>query len=125
MAELFDALARRNRLPLASFSPKVERINGCEVYTDKGGNFLLVENGKPLNLWPANTKRPQQTIIEWVYARNREQAMRRDSFRCVHCSSRQNLQCHHIVHRGIAGGNRDDRIENLQTLCQECHAKEH
>lgn len=112
-------------MALAPFSHAVERINGCKVYTDKSGNFLVVEGETPLKVFPASTRTPKKEIVNWVYDRNRELAMQRDRYQCVNCSSRSNLQCHHKVHRGMAGGWRDDRISNLETLCNECHAREH
>lgn len=44
--------------------------------------------------------------------------LRRDKGRCVVCSSKKSLECHHIISRGN-GGTGDP--SNLVMLCKECH----
>ena len=50
----------------------------------------------------------------------------RDSFSCTKCGASKEdaleLHAHHIKPRGDGG---DDSIDNLTTLCIECHAKAH
>jgi len=63
---------------------------------------------------------------EWERAR--EQALKRDQYRCQHCrktaAHRWNLdfQVHHI--RPVAKGGTHD-LENLATLCNNCHRQLH
>lgn len=52
----------------------------------------------------------------------RAKAIMRDGGKCVLCGSTENLQVHHKLHR--ADGGTDD-LDNLVTLCEECHAKQH
>ena len=45
---------------------------------------------------------------------------RRDSYRCVHCGSEDDLTVDHI-HPWSKGGS--DELENLQTLCGSCNSR--
>ncbi len=51
----------------------------------------------------------------------RQQALRRDGFKCVKCSSRHKLQVDHIKPVRDAP-ELSFEIENLQTLCRQCHS---
>ena len=44
----------------------------------------------------------------------------RDGFRCRHCGSPMNLTPHHLQRRSRG---RMDTMENLVTLCAECHGQ--
>ena len=46
----------------------------------------------------------------------------RDGWRCALCDSTKGLQIHHCVPRGKGGTN---NVENLITLCADCHALAH
>ena len=50
----------------------------------------------------------------------RQSVLRRDKFRCGNCRTSRNLDVHHIVPR-VQGGT--DQINNLKTLCLNCHRK--
>jgi 5-methylcytosine-specific restriction endonuclease McrA len=56
-----------------------------------------------------------------AYRLRRLEVLERDHNRCTRCGS-SGLQVHHRIKRSIA---RDDRHQNLLTLCALCHAKEH
>lgn len=51
----------------------------------------------------------------------REQRKRLDNYTCQRCGSRYNLQVHHRTYkrRGF------EAMEDLETLCKQCHRKEH
>lgn len=71
-----------------------------------------------------NPERPRNTP-EWERARKR--AKRRDQYRCQHCDRRVgkdggDLHAHHI--RPVKKGGSDD-LENLTTLCNDCHWRLH
>jgi RNA-directed DNA polymerase len=60
-------------------------------------------------------------------ARERDQmrliALRRDNYTCQHCrTTRTNLRVHHIVPKKKGG---TDDLDNLITLCHQCHCKVH
>lgn len=51
----------------------------------------------------------------------KEQVHKRDSYQCVTCGSKQNLNCHHIHYRHLG----EEDLEDLTTLCNSCHSKLH
>jgi hypothetical protein len=53
-----------------------------------------------------------------------QQALRRDGYRCVSCSSglRFTLATHHVIPRHLGGA---DALANLTTLCANCHRTVH
>lgn len=56
------------------------------------------------------------------WANLRRAVFERDRYRCVRCSSTQFIQAHHLRYRGAPT---NSRIEDLETLCDCCHAKIH
>jgi len=52
----------------------------------------------------------------------RKHVYRRDGYRCALCDSTQYIQIHHAVPRGQGGTN---NVQNLITLCMDCHALAH
>ena len=53
----------------------------------------------------------------------RRAVYRRDGWRCALCDSTQYLQIHHVVPRGKGGP--VDNMQNMITLCSDCHALAH
>jgi len=60
-----------------------------------------------------NTKTPK---------RIRLMVLDRDRNRCTKCKSTERLEVHHTTHRKHGG---TDDINNLVTLCEQCHTEEH
>jgi 5-methylcytosine-specific restriction enzyme A len=52
----------------------------------------------------------------------REIAKRRDGYRCRHCGSTEKIEAHHV--QGLAEGGSAFSLENIITLCPDCHRKE-
>lgn len=52
----------------------------------------------------------------------RNQVLDRDGNTCVRCGSGENLEAHHIVPRSDGG---DDELDNMATLCSDCHNSVH
>jgi len=52
----------------------------------------------------------------------RKAVYRRDGYRCTLCDCSQTLQVHHVIPRCQDGGNTE---QNLVTLCSVCHAQIH
>lgn len=50
----------------------------------------------------------------------RVQALVRDGYRCVKCSSKDNLVVDHIVE--LVDNGSPYELNNLQTMCKKCHA---
>lgn len=62
-------------------------------------------------------------LLGKVYAHNKAIALARDGFACKVCSCvNRPLSHHHIKHRAQG---RDDRVENLMTVCFVCHEQLH
>jgi hypothetical protein len=58
--------------------------------------------------------------LDW--ADLREMALRRDGYHCGNCGGNVGLNVHHVVPLGYGGSN---RLDNLRTLCWECHQRSH
>jgi 5-methylcytosine-specific restriction endonuclease McrA len=48
----------------------------------------------------------------------RRAVLRRDHWRCQHCGATDQLEVHHQQFRSHSG---EDELDNLITLCRECH----
>lgn len=51
----------------------------------------------------------------------REEVLKRDNYKCTKCGKTENLHIHHISYDNIW----DEKLEDVITLCDECHEKEH
>lgn len=106
---------------------KATRINGCEYRkAASGAGWEACENG----ILRASTavrdeKRAAFLLVEEIYRQNRLKALARDGYQCARCGATEKLHAHHRVHRGMGAANRDDRVENLETICHRCHGREH
>ena len=67
-------------------------------------------------------KRPRLVLGRDVYHNLKNQVLNRDGWKCQDCGSSINLQVHHLVRRSQLGW---DELENLMTLCAECHRRLH
>lgn len=52
----------------------------------------------------------------------RREVLARDGYRCQQCGSSGPLCVHHVVYRSDGGS---DDLDNLATLCVECHTDKH
>jgi HNH endonuclease len=62
---------------------------------------------------------------DWTH--RREECAIRAILGCESCHRYLPLhrgEAHHIIKRGMGGGFRDDRLENLMWLCMTCHREE-
>jgi 5-methylcytosine-specific restriction endonuclease McrA len=64
----------------------------------------------------------REILSGYRYEIRRRQVLQRDEFRCVACGSYNSVAVHHRHKRSLG---RDDRMDNLATLCAECHRAEH
>jgi 5-methylcytosine-specific restriction endonuclease McrA len=67
-------------------------------------------------------KRPRFALSREEYDRLRMRVLERDRWKCQRCGSSVNLQVHHLQYRGRLG---PDALENLISLCSDCHDDEH
>lgn len=52
----------------------------------------------------------------------RNRVLDRDNHKCTKCGSVDTLHIHHVIYRSNGGS---DEPDNLTTLCEECHIKQH
>jgi 5-methylcytosine-specific restriction endonuclease McrA len=50
------------------------------------------------------------------------QVFERDRWKCRHCNSRDGLHPHHVIYQSHSG---PDELNNLLTLCWQCHRAHH
>jgi 5-methylcytosine-specific restriction endonuclease McrA len=70
----------------------------------------------------------REVLKESAWRERRREVWERDGKRCRGCARRLSLAEAHIDHirlRGMHGAARDDRRENLRTLCATCHELRH
>ena len=67
-------------------------------------------------------KRPRLRLDPEQYRTLRNEALKRDGWRCQNCGSLKELQVHHVKARSALG---DDMPDNLITLCMTCHEQYH
>ena len=51
-----------------------------------------------------------------------QQCFARDGWQCRHCYSRMGLHPHHVIYQSHQG---EDALNNLITLCWQCHRAHH
>lgn len=69
--------------------------------------------------WLQEHKWAYQKGVNYGYANAREHSMDRDNYTCRCCGKKNcRLEVHHIVFRRNGGS---DNLENLLTLCEDCH----
>ena len=67
-------------------------------------------------------RRHTKMISAGISKQLRRAVYKRDGWRCALCDSTQYIQVHHCVPRGEGG---TDSIQNLITLCMDCHGLAH
>ncbi len=73
--------------------------------------------------WIQEQKWAYQKGVNYGYANAREHALVRDKYTCQCCGKKNcRLEVHHIVFRRNGGS---DSLENLITLCEDCHKAVH
>jgi 5-methylcytosine-specific restriction endonuclease McrA len=73
--------------------------------------------GEKSPLWRGGTSAPYHK--DWRQARRN--ALKRDGYRCVLCSTTEDIIVHHIVPYRYS---KSHDLDNLITLCRTCHGKE-
>lgn len=87
-------------------------------------------NAKRLRCRPERriTKDGREILRGRAYQQRRAEVWERDDFSCVRCGKGVTLDqahVHHLRKRGMGSGFRTDAASNLQTLCGNCHWREH
>lgn len=77
---------------------------------------LLKMKGKPFNRHWGYQKGPN-----YGFANAKAACLNRDNYTCKYCKTKEGtLHAHHIIYRSNGGA---DTLDNLITLCEECHKK--
>jgi 5-methylcytosine-specific restriction endonuclease McrA len=66
-------------------------------------------------------KHEKRAARESTYKRNSRLARDRDGHHCRLCGTGTALETHHVIPRSLAGKKVRDTVQNLLTLCNECH----
>ena len=99
------------------FCKKILPIKDTVLETGKFDTQLME---KP---WLQEHKWAYQKGVNYGYANAREHALVRDSYTCQCCGKKNcRVEVHHIVFRRNSGS---DDLENLITLCEDCHKAVH
>ena len=67
-------------------------------------------------------KQPRLKLAKEEYEIIRKRVLERDGWRCQKCGSMASLHVHHMKRRSQLGS---DTMDNLITLCADCHGKCH
>ena len=99
------------------FCKKILPIKDTVLETGKFDTQLIE---KP---WLQEHKWAYQRGVNYGYANAREHALVRDKYTCQCCGKRNcRVEAHHIVFRSNGGS---DSLDNLITLCEDCHKAVH
>lgn len=99
------------------FCKKILPIKDTVLETGKFDTQLME---KP---WLQEHKWAYQKGVNYGYANAREHALVRDKYTCQCCGKKScGLEVHHIIYRSKGGS---DSLENLITLCEDCHKAVH
>ena len=99
------------------FCKKILPIKDTVLETGKFDTQLME---KP---WLQEHKWAYQKGVNYGYANAREHALVRDNYTCQCCGKKNcRLEVHHIIFRSNGGS---DDLENLITLCEDCHKAVH
>ena len=99
------------------FCKKILPVKDVVLETGKFDTQLME---KP---WLQEHKWAYQKGVNYGYANAREHALVRDKYTCQCCGKKNcRLEVHHIVFRRNGGS---DSLENLITLCEDCHKAVH
>ena len=100
-----------------------EQKTGCSIINLFGEWALIDKLGVVIKL--SRVKRARDAFKElhdWFYRQIQQKALFRAGNKCERCGSTYMLGCHHKQHRSQGGAH---SLENIDVLCQECHAQEH
>lgn len=121
--------------------PKIDKVikfeNGsilCEIYLNdvlahaeildiKHNKSDYVEEVEEQTIIEKTKRKPsKRSKFNLEFKKARQSVIERDLHKCVECGGTDNLNVHHIIERNKGGSN---SIDNLQTLCELCHAGKH
>ena len=98
-----------------------KQCRGKYTSENKKGKPILLTSGPNNPHWQGGGK--SYRGADWLNAKKRAKA--RDGYKCVQCGSSEKLNVHHKKPASETGGEWDNSLINLQTLCSSCHGKVH
>lgn len=100
-----------------------ETGNDGEYYRNGGLIFKTEDNGGGYNITVCGLFRLdyRQYLKSDSWKRKKYARLRKDGLRCQMCGTAKNLQVHHITYENFP----NEDIEDLVTLCCDCHSKVH
>lgn len=101
----------------------LEKVTGWKVVKISRESYGLSESEENSPVFIEKGKKESlvfDKLHRLFWDMRKRQVFERDMWRCTRCCSVLQLQCDHIVNRS-SGGTHD--MENLQTLCAQCHYK--
>lgn len=122
------------------------RIVGEEYPCSECGNPFVYKASEQHRCPPCQKRAEIDAIHEWLakqpeeklrkyrqhaadnyhFGGNRQAALERDDHECQCCGTEEDLHVHHIDGTGqLPPGERNDALDNLETLCRSCHTKSH
>lgn len=90
----------------------------CEPCAEFIANHYWAAHSGDWLTWPNN--KPKTKAKARISAKIRAEVMIRDSIRCRHCGSADDLCMDHIVPESLGG---ETTVENLQVLCRSCNSR--
>lgn len=94
----------------------------AKLYPDKYGEYAPKTTTNLLLHKVDTPKKRKKKYRAGIAKELRQAVLERDRHRCTMCGAADSLHIHHIKHRKDGG---QDVVENLTTLCNKCHAREH
>ena len=109
---------------------QVEQITGLEIKLKAKGSRVLAYGYRDGEANPlvcgssesGDAEAALQMLVEENWHRLQRIVFQEQHWQCAHCGRVKELQLHHRTFRSHA---RDDRRENLEGLCSECHNRKH
>jgi len=93
-------------------------LNGIEIPAYCNEKCYFYKKGEQNNFYAARAAFYKSN--EWQ--RIRLQVLNRDNFQCQDCHSDKNIDVHHVNYERFGG---NELLEDLITLCRDCHEKRH
>jgi hypothetical protein len=99
-------------------------FHGGKVYTVYQwiSGFKHTETEEEPQLEPKEKPKRRKYRKRKTSKNTRQLVLQRDGHRCTVCGKTSSLHVHHIMYRALGG---TDDLQNLTTLCGECHCKAH
>ena len=92
------------------------------IHAIEDTKYAFRETGKVEEKSNVNFRDYQNYLYPENWDDIRGEVLKRDGYRCGNCGSSENIIVHHIVPLAKGGTN---SVNNLRTLCDDCHKKIH